>query len=174
MKLKNISLNLPFFGILILMIFTACNNGDYLQEFENYDEFSKIKNPRLTGWFPVELIKSDAQNIKNISYLSTKCVFGVVDYKDEALYDSIFKKEKHIDKTHNMIFQKQIEIVKNIIPEWFPKVDYWKTKHNGIILFDNCYAYKDSEKKQIYYFHPEEKSTLINDKIYPGIRNTIR
>lgn len=174
MKLKNIYLNLPSFGILILMFFTACNSGDYLQEFENYGEFSKIDNPRLTGWFPAELIKSDAQNIKNISYLSTKCVFGVFDYKNEELYDSIFKEENHIDKTHNKIFQAQIELVKNNIPEWFPKVDYWKTKYNGIILFDNCYAYIDSEIKQIYYFHPEEESTFINGKIYPGIRNTIK
>lgn len=174
MKLKNINLNLTFFGILVLIFFTACNNEDYLQEFENYNEFNKIENPRLTGWFPVKLIKSDAQNIKNVSYLSTKCVFGVFDYENEELYDSIFKSENHIDKTHNMIFQSQIELVKNIIPKWFPKVDYWKTKFNGIILIDNCYAYKDSKKKQIYYFHPEEESTFINGEIYPGIRNTIR
>ena len=174
MKLKNINLNLPFFGILILMFFTACNSGEYSQEFKNYDEFSEIENPRLTGWFPAELIKSDAQNIKNISYLSTKCVFGIFDYENEDLYESIFKMEKHIDKTHNKIFQAQIERVKNIMPKWFPKVDYWKTKYNGIILFDNCYAYKDSEKKQIYYFHPEEESTFINGKTYPGIRKTIR
>lgn len=32
------------------MFLVSCNNGDYLQEFENYDEFSKIENPRLTGW----------------------------------------------------------------------------------------------------------------------------
>lgn len=60
------------------------------------------------------------------------------------------------------------------MPKWFPKVDYWKTKYNGIILFDNYYAYRDSEKKQIYYFHPEEKSTIINGKTYPAIRNNIR
>jgi len=152
----------------------SCNNGDYLQEFKNYNEFNKIENPRLTSWFPVELIKSDAQNIKNISYLSTKCVFGVFDYENEGLYDSIFNEENYIDKTHNDIFQSQIELVKSIIPEWFPKVDYWKTKNNRIILFDNCYAYKDLKKKQIYYFHPEEESTFINGKIYPGIRKTIR
>lgn len=76
MKLKEINLNLTFFGIIVLIFFTSCNNGDYLQEFRNFNEFNKIENPRLTGWFPVELIKSDAQNIKNISYLSTKCVFG--------------------------------------------------------------------------------------------------
>lgn len=90
MKLKNINLNLAFFGILVLVFFTSCNNGDYLQEFENYNEFNKIKNPRLTGWSPVKLIKSDAQNIKNVSYLSTKCIFGVFDYENEELYDSIF------------------------------------------------------------------------------------
>ena len=55
------------------------------------------------------------------------------------------------------------------MPKWFPKVDYWKTKYNGIILFDNYYAYKDSEKKQIYYFHPEEESTIINGKTYPAM-----
>ena len=174
MKLKKNDLNLSFIGILFLMFFTACNNGEYSQEYKNFDEFNKIENPRLTGWFPSELIKSDAQNIKNISYLSTKCVFGIFDYKNEELYDSIFKNEKYIDKTHNKIFKAQIERVKNIIPKWFPKVDYWKTKYNGIILFDNCYAYRDSEKKQIYFFHPEEENTSINSKTYPGIRNTIR
>lgn len=174
MKLKKINLTLYVLGILFLTFFTSCNNGDYLQEYENYNEFSKIENTRLTGWFPVEIIRKDANNIKNISYLSTKCVFGVFNYENEELYDSIFKVEKHIDKTHYKIFQSQIEIVKNIIPEWFPKVDYWNTKYDGIILFDNCYAYKDSKKKKIYYFHPEEESTLIEEKRYPGIRNTIR
>jgi len=174
MKLKNINLNFSFFGILVLMFLVSCNNGDYLQEFGNYNEFSKVENPRLTGWFPVELIKSDAKNIKNISYLSTKCLFGIFDYENEELYDSIFNEEKHIDITHNEIFQSQIELVKNIIPEWFPKTDYWKSKNSGIILFNNCYAFKDLERKKIYYFHPEEESTLINGKRYPGIRKTIR
>jgi hypothetical protein len=174
MKLKNLNLNLSFFGILVLLFLVSCNNGDYLQEFENYDEFSKIENPRLTGWFPVELIKSDAHNIKNISYLSTKCVFGVFDYENEELYDSIFNKENQIDKTYIGIFQSQIKLVENIIPEWFPKVDYWQIKNSGIILFDNCYAYNDLERKQIYYFHPEEESTRFNGKMYPGIRETIR
>ena len=96
MKLKNINLNLPFYGIIVLMFFSSCNNGDYLQEFRNFNEFNKIENPRLTGWFPIELIKSDAQNIKNISYLSTKCVFGVFDYDNEELYNSIFNEENHI------------------------------------------------------------------------------
>jgi len=172
MKLKNI--NLPTFGILVLIFFVSCTNGDYLQEFQNYNEFSKIKNKRLTGWFPAELMKSDAQNIKNVSHLSTKCVFGIFNYKNEELYESIFNEKKEIDKVHNEIFQSQIELVKNIIPKWFPKVDYWKTKHKGIILFDNCYAYKDSKKKEIYYFHPEEESTHIDGEIYPGIKNTIR
>jgi hypothetical protein len=174
MNLRNTNLNLFAFGLLVLTLFVSCNNGDYLQEYENYNEFTKIKNPRLTGWFPVELIKSDAENIKNVSYLSTKCVFGVFDYENEELYDSIFSKENHIDKTHNEIFHSQIELVKNIIPEWFPKVDYWKTKENGIILFDKCYAYKDLKRKQIYYFHPEEESTKFNGKMYTEIRKTIR
>lgn len=64
MKLKNINLNLPFYGIIVLMFFASCNNRDYLQEFRNFNEFNKIENPRLTIWFPVELIKSDAQNLK--------------------------------------------------------------------------------------------------------------
>ena len=177
MKLKSNILKFKILGILVLIFFTSCgncNNGGYLQEYKNYNRFRKIENPRLTGWFPVELIKSDAYNIKNVSYLSTKCVFGVFDYKNEELYDSLFKDENHIDKIHNEIFQSQIILVKEIIPEWFPKIDYWNTKHIGIILFDNCYAYRDSEKKQIYYFHPEEESTFINGERYPGIRNTIR
>ena len=174
MKLKNIHFTLSLLGILVVTSFMSCNNGDYLQEFQNYNEFRKIDNTRLTGWFPVKLIQSDAHNIKNVSYLSTKCVFGVFDYKNEELYDSIFKDKRYIDKTHNKIFQSQIESVKYIIPKWFPKVDYWNNKHNGIILFDNCYVYKDSKQKQIYYFHPEEESTLINGKRYSGIRNTIR
>lgn len=156
------------------MFFMSCNNGNYLQEFKNYNQFNKIENPRLKGWFPAELIKPDAKNIKNISDLSTKCIFGVFDYDNEEFYDSIFNDENSIDKTHNEIFQKQIESVKSIIPEWFPKIDYWKTKKVGIILFDNCFAYRDLKKKQIYYFHPEEKSTFINGKIYPGIRKSIR
>ena len=174
MKLENNRLTLPLLGILVLAFFTSCNNGDYLQEYENYDEFSKIGSTRLTGWFPVELIKSDAYNIKNVSYLSTKCVFGVFDYKNEELYDSIFKTENYIDSTYNKIFHSQIVLVKDIFPEWFPKTEYWKTESTGIILFDNCYALKDSEKKQIYYFHPEEESTRFNGKMYPGIRKTIR
>lgn len=173
-KLKKFNLTLSLFGVLATIFFMSCNNGDYLQEYKNYDEFNDIENPRLTGWFPVELIKSDASNIKNVSYLSTKSVFGVFDYENDKLYDSIFKMENYIDKKYDKIFQSQIGLVKNIIPEWFPKVDYWNAKQTGIILFDNCYAYRDLNKKQIYYFHPEEESTLINGKRYPGIRNTIR
>ena len=174
--MKNINLNIIFVVLLILSFFTSCKNGkgDYLQTYEDYNEFNKIHNPRLTGWFPVELIREDAQNLKNISYLSTKCVFGVFDYENEKLYDSIFNKGNYIDETHIKIFKTQIITVKNIIPEWFPKVDYWKTKNKGIILFDNCYVYKDPIEKQIYYFHPEEESTYIDGEIYPGIRNTIR
>jgi hypothetical protein len=174
MGFKNTNLTLPLLVVFVLKFFISCNNGDYLQEYQNYNEFSEIDNPRLTGWFPVALINSDAYNIKNVSYLSTKCVFGVIDFKNEQLYDSIFNEEKFIDKTHNKIFQTQIKLVKDIIPIWFPKGEYWNKKQNGIILFDNCYAYKDSIKKQIYYFHPEEESTFIDGKIYPGIRNTIR
>ncbi len=160
--------------LITTLIFTSCNGGDYLQEYENYEEFKKIENPRLTGWFPVELIKSDASNIKNVSYLSTKCVFGIFDYKNDKLYDNIFKTENHIGKKYNLIFQEQIELVKSIIPEWFPKIDYWNEKLNGIILFDNCYVYRDLKKKKIYYFHPEEESTVLDEEIYPGTRNTIR
>ena len=98
MKLKNLNLKLSYFGILVLLFLVSCNNGDYLQKFEHYDEFSKIENPRLTGWFPVELIKSDAHNIKNISYLSTKCVFGVFDYENEELYDSILIRKIKLTK----------------------------------------------------------------------------
>ena len=174
MKSKKINFTLALFASLVLTFFTSCGNGDYLQEYQNYNEFSKIENPRLTGWFPVELIKSDAYDIKNVSYLSTKCVFGVFNYRNEELYDSLFNTENHIDNTYNQIFQSQITLVKNIAPEWFPGIEYWRTKNMGIILIDNCYALKDSEKKQIYYFHPEEESTRFNGKLYPGIRNTIR
>lgn len=174
MKFNNTNLTLSHLLSSFLMLFISCNNGDYLQEYQNYNEFREIDNPRLTGWFPVALIKSDAYNIKNVSYLSTKCIFGVISYKDEKLYNSIFNEEKYIDETQNKIFQSQIKLVENIIPEWFPKVEYWNKKHNGIILFDNCYVYKDSITKHIYYFHPEEKSTFIDGKVYPGIRNTIR
>lgn len=167
-------LNLSLFGILILIFMTSCEGEDYLQEYKNYNEFSKVDNPRLTGWFPVELIKSDATEIKNVSYLSTKCVFGVFEYQNEEFYNSIFEENKYIDKSHAKIFESQIELVKDIIPKWFPNCNYWKTKNNEIIVFDNCYAYKDSEKKKIYYFHPEEESTFIGEEIYPGIRNTIR
>ena len=173
MRTKIINLNLYFFGILVLMFFMSCNNGDYLQEYENYAEFSRVKNIRQTGWFPVELLKSDAYNIKNVSYLRTKCIFGVFDYADEKQYDSIFKTENHIDKTYVKIFHSQVEIVKDIFPEWFPKIEYWRMKKSGIIIFDNCYAIKDSNKKQIYYFHPEEESTQFSGIMYPGTRNTI-
>ena len=174
MRFLIINLTLPQSVLFVLTFFISCNNGDYLQEYQNYNEFSKIDNPRLTGWFPVALIKSDAHNIKNVSYLGTKCVFGVFDYKNEQLYDSIFVEQNFIDKTYIKIFLTQLKLVKNNIPKWFPKLEYWNKTQNDIILIDNCYAYKDSIKKQIYYFHPEEKSTFIDGKIYPGIRNTIR
>lgn len=174
MKLKYKNRALLILGILFLIFLTSCNNGEYSQEYKNYNEFKRIDNERLTGWFPVQLIKSDAYNIKNVSYFSTKCVFGILDYENDELYDTIFKQEKYIDKTHNKIFQSQIESVKTINPEWFPKDDYWKKIEDGIILVDNCYAYRDSEKKQIYYFHPKEESTNIDGPLYPGIRNTIR
>ncbi len=164
-----------FLVLFFLIIFTSCDHKEnYLQEYDNYENFHNVKNQRLTGWFPIELIKKDAKKIKNESYLSTKCVFGVFDYNKEELYDSIFTVEANIDSLHYEIFFSQIKKVDNIIPEWFQNVDYWKMKRTGIILFDNCYAYRDSEKKQIYYFHPKEEDTFIDGKTYPGIRNTIR
>ena len=175
MKIKINNLTLPLSVVLfVLIFFVSCNNGCYLQEYQDYNEFSKIDNPRLTGWFPIGLIKSDAYNIKNVSYLSTKCVFGIFDYINEKLYDSIFNEEKYIDKAHNKIFQSQIKLVENTIPKWFPKVEYWNKKQDDIILFDNCYVYKDSMRKQIYFFHPKEESTFVDREIYPEIRNTIR
>lgn len=163
------------FAIFILIFLTSCNNNEsYLQEYKNYKELHTIKNQRLTCWFPVKLIKSDAKKIKNISYLSTKCVFGVFNYSNGELYNLIFTDEAIIDSIHFEIFLSQIEKVKKNIPEWFLEVDYWTAKQREIILFDNCYIYRDTENKQIYYFHPEEESTFINGKIYPGIRNTIR
>lgn len=162
MKFQNVNLTLSLLGILFLTIFTSCNNGDYLQEYQNYYQFNKINNARLTGWFPSKLIKSDASNIKNVSYLSTKCVFGVFDYKNEELYDSIFNKGKYIDSTNIKVFQTQFQLVKNITPEWFPKVEYWNNKYKGIILLNNFYVYNDSKKKQIYYFQPKDESTFID------------
>jgi hypothetical protein len=144
------------------MFFVSCNNGDYLQEFRNFNEFNKIENMGLIGWFPFELIKSKAPNLKIISYLGSKCIFGIFNYKKEELYDSIFNKENRIDKTYIEIFQSQIELVENIIPEWFSKVNYWKTKNSEIILFIKCYAYNDLKQKQIYYFHPKEKNIKSN------------
>ena len=46
MKLKKNDLNLSFIGILFLMFFTACNNGEYSQEYKNFDEFNKIEKAR--------------------------------------------------------------------------------------------------------------------------------
>ncbi len=169
MKLK-----ILVFVFLSLILFQSCNSGGYTQNYDHYEDFKKIENGRLSGWFPTELIKSDAYNIKNISYLSTKCIFGVFNYENEENYKAIFKKENFIDETHNKIFQSQIDLVKDIYPRWFPTAEYWQTKKNDIILIDNCYAFKDSVNKKIYYFHPKEESTFVNGKIYPGIRNTIR
>ncbi|MCC7297514.1 MAG: hypothetical protein IT244_04210 [Bacteroidia bacterium] len=155
MNLKNTYLNIPTLVFFFLTLFASCNNGAYLQEYQNYQDFDKIKNRRLTGWFPDSLQKQDAYYIKNISYLSTTCVFGVFNYQYEELYDTIFHKENFIDHTQIKTFKTQIELVKNIIPVWFPPLEYWNEKQNGIILYDNNYAYKDSIKKQIYYFQPE-------------------
>jgi hypothetical protein len=157
------------------LIFTSCNNGGgFLQEYSDYEQFKEIDNIRLTGWFPTSLLKEDSKEIKNISYLNTKCVFGVFNYDNKKLYDSIFTNESYIDSIHYNIFLSQMNVVKDIIPEWFLDKNYWNTERRNMIIFDNCYTYKDSINKKIYYFHPEEESTFINDTIYPGIRNTIR
>lgn len=166
-------LNLTYL-FLIFVLLQSCGNGGYSQNYNDFEEFSNITNKRATGWFPVQLIRSDASEIKNVSYLSTKCIFGVFNYENDENYSKIFKEENFINEHYYKLFQSQIDLVKDVNPCWFPDSDFWKTIKNGIILIDNCYAYKDSDKKKIYFFHPIEESTFINGEIYPGIRHTIR
>lgn len=165
----------PFvLGILLTTIILSCDRSGYSQEYISYQEFNDIKSKRLTCWFPQNMIKSDASNIKNLSFLDTKCVFGVFDYSYDETYQSIFTNEDFITKKYQKIFISQIKLVENIAPEWFPELEYWTAKKEDLILFDNCYVLKDTVRKKIYYFHPEEESTLIDNIRYPGIRNTVR
>ena len=172
--LKNKTHN--FLVIIAVSLLLSCANseGRYEQRYSNYTQYSKI-NGRNNCWFPYGLLKDDAFEITNNSFLATKCIFGIFSYSDENLYDTIFTDSAYLETVTYEIFVLQLEAAKNIMPKWFLDIDYWKSKQREIVLINKCYAYKDSQYKKIYYFHPkEEDQYLYNGSRYPGIRNTIR
>jgi len=164
------------FVIIAISLFMSCTNRDgrHVQKYFNYAQYSKI-GWRGNCWFPDSLLKGDAFNITNNSFLATKCIFGIFSYRDEKLYDTIFADNAYLETATYEIFVLQLESAKSIIPKWFLDIDYWKSRQREIVLIDKCYVYKDSQHKKIYYFHPQEEDQyLYNDSRYPGIRNTIR
>ena len=150
-----------YFTIIAISLLISCNNdGRYEQRYSNYTQYNKM-NERNKGWFPDSLLKNDALNIKNDSFLKNGCVFGVFTYQDNKLYDSIFSNKAYLDSAAYESFISQLEITKNSIPKWFLDVDYWKSEQRELILIDEYYIYRDRQNKKIYYFHPQKRFNII-------------
>ncbi len=113
--LKN---RIPYFVIIVISLLISCvnNDGGYEQKYPTYTQYSKI-NGRNKCWFLDTLLKNDAFDIRNESFLATKCVFGIFSYRNEELYNSIFTNDAYLEPAVYAIFVSQLESTKNIIPE---------------------------------------------------------
>lgn len=134
------------FIIISVIIFLSCNNGEYNQYYAEYSDFEKIRNERLTGWFP-KIITNDSYEIQSSSYIDI-CAFTSVKYKKLSSVDSIFNLYKSIS-----VNDFKIETVKyqSKIPNWFllsDKID--DANFEAIELNKSLYALREKKTNRIY------------------------
>jgi len=136
------------FKIFCLFLFIiSCENNSYDQNYKNYEDFKSIQNPRLSGWFP-SIIKSDAYELKSISYLD-KCAFGKFNYSNNSYYDSIFL---NYPKVETSAFQQKVRQFENLKPSWFLDTDKFNAKDFEIVKDNQFNIARKKSTKEIYSF----------------------
>ncbi|RAR72604.1 hypothetical protein [Flavobacterium aciduliphilum] len=125
--------------------FFSCGNGEFEQFYANYEDFKKIPNKRLTGWFP-EIITRDSYEIKNSSHLDI-CAFCSIKYRNKKSIDSIFSIYKSVPVSN---FKIVLEKYSEKTPEWFPNIDSERKFYNVIKLNNHVWALREKNKKQVF------------------------
>lgn len=133
--------------IIIAAFFSSChNNNGYEQFYADYTDFEKVKNKRLTGWFP-EIITHDSYDIQNTSYLDI-CAFSSIKYKNRSSADSLLRLYTPISIT---TFKKVLEKHQSKVPVWFVPMDSVKDEAYEVVdLNKKLYALKKKTENRIY------------------------
>ena len=133
--------------IIIAAFFSACQNNDgYEQFYADYTDFEKVKNKRLTAWFP-EIITHDSYEIQNTSYLDI-CAFSSIKYKNTSSADSLLHLYKQISISE---FKKVIEKHQSKVPVWFVPLGSIKAETYEVAeLNKKLYALKKKTENRIY------------------------
>nr|WP_294784169.1 hypothetical protein [uncultured Flavobacterium sp.] len=135
------------FLYFLFLILISCGNQPYELHFDKYEDFSKIKSPRIKGYFPV-IINSDSYDLKSDSYLNN-CDFIKFNYFDDKNYDSIFLTNP---KVKIEVFQQKIKDKEMFRPDWFPKYNEINSSDFEIILADGFDIARKKSTKEIYGF----------------------
>ena len=133
--------------IIIVAFFSACqNNAGYEQFYASYSDFEKVKNKRLSGWFP-EVITHESYDIQSNSYLDI-CAFSSIKYKNTPSADSLFHLYKPISITE---FKKTLGKYQSKAPVWFVPLSSLKEEAYEVVeLNKKLYALKKKTENRIY------------------------
>ena len=132
--------------ITIALFLLSCHNKGYEQFYADYTDFEKVKNKRLTGWFP-EIITHDSYDIQNTSYLDI-CAFSSIKYKNTSSADSLLHLYTPIPITE---FKKVLEKYQSKIPVGFVPLGSIKDDAYEVVeLNKKLYALKKKTENRIY------------------------
>jgi hypothetical protein len=132
--------------ITIVLFLSSCHNKGYEQFYADYADFEKVKNKRLTGWFP-EIITHDSYEIQNTSYLDI-CAFSSIKYNNNSTADSLLHLYKPISTTE---FKKVLEKHQSKVPVWFVSLDSVEDEAYEVVeLNKKLYALKKKTENRIY------------------------
>ena len=132
--------------ITIALFLLSCHNKGYEQFYADYTDFEKVKNKRLTGWFP-EIITHDSYDIQNTSYLDI-CAFSSIKYSNPSSADSLLRLYTPISIT---TFKKVLETYQSKVPVWFLPLDSVEDEaYDVVALNKKLYALKKKTENRIY------------------------
>jgi len=132
--------------IIIVLFLSSCHNKSYEQFYANYSDFEKVKNKRLTGWFP-EIITHDSYDIQNTSYLDI-CAFSSIKYNYPSSADSLLRLYTPISIT---TFKKVLKKHQSKVPVWFVPLGSIKDEaYEVVVLNKKLYALKNKTENRIY------------------------
>ena len=132
--------------IIIVLFLSSCQNKGYDQYYTDYYDFEKVKNKRLSGWFP-EIITHDSYDIQNTSYLDI-CAFSSIKYNKTSTPDSLLHLYNPIPITE---FKKVLEKYQSKIPVWFVPLGSIKAEAYEVVeLNKKLYALKKKTENRIY------------------------
>jgi len=132
--------------IFVQLTLLSCNDRPYNLYYENYNDFSKVKdNPRIAYKFP-NIITPDCYDLKSQSMIEFGA-FAKYRYSNTKICDSIFN--TYPDSSIKE-FMEQTAKKKMDIPSWFDNWKSGKTKDITVKKLPNYYVLRNREKKEIY------------------------